>query len=328
MKINLKLGILSLMCGMIISSVSGVYAQSADSYPDKPITIVVPYPPGGFNDTLGRIVGKKLSDAWGKTVLVENKPGAGTVIGSNFVAKSAPDGYTILVAQFPFAANPYLYKSLPYDTLKAFVPVILAGRSPMVLVVNSNSPIKTTGDLLALAKGKPGSVNYGSSGPGSSNHLSMVLFESMSGTSLTQVPYKGSTPLLTDLAGGQVEVAFDAYPHVRPFLQSGKIRPIAIATESRSSLMPEVPTINESGVKGYEASSWHGFVVPAGTPPAVLDKLNKQINLILKQEDIKKTLQEQGVVPDGGTSSQFEIFIKKQMEIWKKVVAQSGITPE
>ncbi len=328
MKINLKLGILSLMCGMIFSSVSGVYAQSADSYPDKPITIVVPYPPGGFNDTLGRIVGKKLSDAWGKTVVVENKPGAGTVIGSNYVAKSAPDGYTMLVAQFPFSANPYLYKSLPYDTLKAFTPVILAGRSPMVLVVNSNSPIKTTGDLLALAKAKPGSVNYGSSGPGSSNHLSMVLFESMSGTSLNQVPYKGSTPLLTDLAGGQVEVAFDAYPHVRPFLQSGKIRPIAIATESRSSLMPEVPTINESGVKGYEASSWHGFVVPAGTPPAVVDKLNKQINLILKQEDIKKTFQEQGVVPDGGTSAQFEIFIKKQMEIWKKVVAQSGITPE
>ena len=328
MKVNLKLSFLSLVFGMAVSSVSSVYAQSADSYPDKPITIVVPYPPGGFNDTLGRIVGKKLSDAWGKTVVVENKPGAGTVIGSNFVAKSAPDGYTILVAQFPFSANPYLYKALPYDTLKAFTPVILAGRSPMVLVVNSNSPIKTTGDLLALAKSKPGSVNYGSSGPGSSNHLSMVLFESMSGTSLTQVPYKGSTPLLTDLAGGQVEVAFDAYPHVRPFLQSGKIRPIAIATEFRSSLMPEVPTINESGVKGYETSSWHGFVVPAGTPPAVVDKLNKQINLILKQDDIKKTFQEQGVVPDGGTSSQFEIFIKKQMEIWKKVVTQSGITPE
>jgi len=328
MKVNLKLSFLSLVLGMAASSVSSVYAQSADSYPDKPITIVVPYPPGGFNDTLGRIVGKKLSDAWGKTVVVENKPGAGTVIGSNFVAKSAPDGYTILVAQFPFSANPYLYKALPYDTLKAFTPVILAGRSPMVLVVNSNSPIKTTGDLLALAKSKPGSVNYGSSGPGSSNHLSMVLFESMSGTSLTQVPYKGSTPLLTDLAGGQVEVAFDAYPHVRPFLQSGKIRPIAIATEFRSSLMPEVPTINESGVKGYEASSWHGFVVPAGTPPAVVDKLNKQINLILKQDDIKKAFQEQGVVPDGGTSSQFEIFIKKQMEIWKKVVTQSGITPE
>ena len=303
-------------------------AQSASSYPDKPITIVVPYPPGGFNDTLGRIVGKKLSDAWGVTVLVENKPGAGTTIGTNFVARSAPDGYTILVAQFPFAANPYLYKTLPYDTLKAFSPIVLAGRSPMVLVANSNSPIKNTSELLALAKAKPGFVNYGSSGPGSSNHLAMVLFEMMAGVSLNQVPYKGSTPLLTDLAGGQVEVAFDAYPHVRPFLQSGKIKPIAIATEARSPLMPDVPTVIESGVKGYESSSWHGFVVPSGTPQAVIDRLNKQINVILKQEDIRKTFNEQGVVPDGGSPSQFEAFIRKQMDIWKKVVAQSGIAPE
>ena len=198
----------------------------------------------------------------------------------------------------------------------------------MVLVANSNSPIKTTGDLLSLAKAKPDSVNYGSSGSGSSNHLAMVLFEMMAGVSLNQVPYKGSTPLLTDLAGGQVEVAFDAYPHVRPFLQSGKIKPIAIATESRSSLMPEVPTVSESGVKGYESSSWHGFVVPAGTPKSVVDKLNKQINLILAQEDIKKTFNEQGVVPDGGTPQQFDSFIRKQMDLWKRVVSKSGITPE
>jgi tripartite-type tricarboxylate transporter receptor subunit TctC len=311
-----------------VANTNLVNAQSANAYPDKPITIVVPYPPGGFNDTLGRIVGKKLSDAWGVTVIVENKPGAGTTIGTNFVAKSAPDGYTVLVAQFPFAANPYLYKTLPYDTLKAFSPIILAGRSPMVLVANSNSPIKTTGELLALAKTKPGFVNYGSSGPGSSNHLAMVLFEMMAGVSLNQVPYKGSTPLLTDLAGGQVEVAFDAYPHVRPFLQSGKIKPIAIATEARSPLMPDVPTVNESGVKGYESFSWHGFVVPAGTPQGVIDKLNKQINVILKQEDIRKTFNEQGVVPDGGSPSQFEVFIRKQMDTWKKVVTQAGITPE
>ena len=198
----------------------------------------------------------------------------------------------------------------------------------MVLVVNSNSPIKSMGDFLSLAKAKPGAVNYGSSGPGSSNHLSMVLFEMMAGVSLNQIPYKGSTPLLTDLAGGQVEVAFDAYPHVRPFLQSGKIRPIAIATEARSSLMADVPTVAESGVKGYEASSWHGFVVPSGTPQPVVDKLNRQINLILKQEDIRKTFNEQGVVPDGGTAAQFEAFIRKQMDIWKKVVSTAGITPE
>ena len=314
--------------GILSVTANQLFAQSPVSYPDKPITIIVPYPPGGFNDTLGRIVGKKLSDAWGVNVVIDNKPGAGTTIGSNFVARSAPDGYTILVAQFPFSANPYLYKSLPYDTLKAFSPVVLAGRAPMVLVVNSNSPIKTTGDLLALAKSKPGSVNYGSSGSGSSNHLSMVLFEMMAGVSLNQIPYKGSTPLLTDLAGGQVEVAFDAYPHVRPFLQSGKIRPIAIATEVRSPLMADVPTVSESGVKGYEASSWHGFVVPSGTPQPVVDKLNRQINLILKQEDIKKTFNEQGVVPDGGTAAQFEVFIRKQMDIWKKVVSNAGITPE
>ena len=236
-----------------------IFAQTASTYPDKPITIVVPYPPGGFNDTLGRIVGKKLSDAWGVTVLVENKPGAGTTIGTNFVARSAPDGYTILVAQFPFAANPFIYKSLPYDSNKAFLPIVLAGRAPMVLVVNENSKIKTLSDLLTAAKKSPGKIDYGSSGSGSSEHLAMALFENMANVSLNQVPYKGSTPLLTDLAGGQVEVAFDVFPMVRPFIQSGKIRPVAIATDSRSPLLPQVPTVAEAGLKGYEVSSWHGF---------------------------------------------------------------------
>lgn len=328
MRIKTVTYFLAFVVGVFGLTSSQLFAQGSAAYPEKPITIIVPYPPGGFNDTLGRIVGKRLSDAWGVNVVIDNKPGAGTTIGTNFVARSTPDGYTILVAQFPFAANPYLYKSLPYDTLKAFSPVVLAGRSPMVLVVNSNSPIKTMSEFLALAKAKPGSVNYGSSGPGSSNHLAMVLFEMMAGVSLNQVPYKGSTPLLTDLAGGQVEVAFDAYPHVRPFLQSGKIRPVAIATEVRSPLMPDVPTVNESGVKGYEASSWHGFVVPSGTPKLVVEKLNKQINLILKQEDIRKIFNEQGVVPDGGTPVQFETFIGKQMDIWKKVVSTAGVTSE
>lgn len=304
------------------------YAQGVGSYPDKPITIVVPYPPGGFNDTLGRIVGKKLSDAWGVTVIVDNKPGAGTTIGTNFVARSAPDGYTILVAQFPFAANPFIYKNLPYDSSKAFAPIVLAGRAPMVLVVNENSKIKTLADLLSAARRDPGKINYGSSGSGSSEHLAMALFEGMANVSLNQVPYKGSTPLLTDLAGGQVEVAFDVFPMVRPFIQSGKIRPVAIATDTRSSLLPQVPTMAEAGLKGYEVSSWHGFMAPAGTPSAIIDKLNKQINLILKDEDIKKTFNEQGVVPDGGTPQQFDSFIRKQMDIWKRVVSKSGITPE
>lgn len=328
MYLNKIKNVLYLICIVLFALCGTASAQKTTSYPEKTITIVVPYPPGGFNDTLGRIVAKKLNDAWGVNVIVENKPGAGTTIGTNLVARSAADGYNILVAQFPFAANPYLYKSLPYDTLKAFSPVILAGRSPMVLVVNSNSSIKSMDEFLAKAKEKQGQLNYGSSGPGSSNHLSMVLFEMMANIRLNQVPYKGSTPLLNDLAGGQVEVAYDAYPHVRPFLQSGKVRPIAIATEARSSLMPDVPTVTESGVKGYEASSWHGFVVPAGTPQTVIEKLNKEINAILRQDDVKKIFQEQGVVPDGGSPSQFDLFIRKQMELWNKVVVQSGITPE
>ena len=319
---------LALVVGMFGFTSSQLFAQGSAAYPEKPITIIVPYPPGGFNDTLGRIVGKKLSDAWGVNVIIENKPGAGTTIGTNFVARSAPDGYTILVAQFPFAANPFIYKSLPYDTSKAFSPVVLAGRAPMVLVVNENSKIKSLGDLLAAAKKSPGKIDYGSSGSGSSEHLAMALFENMANVSLNQIPYKGSTPLLTDLAGGQVEVAFDVFPMVRPFIQSGKIRPIAIATDMRSPLLPQVPTVTEAGLKGYEVSSWHGFMVPSGTPPAIIDKLNKQINSILTQEDIKKTFNEQGVVPDGGTANQFDVFIRKQMEIWKKVVAQAGIIPE
>jgi len=324
-----KFGIFLVITISIYGSIGQpIFAQTASTYPDKPITIVVPYPPGGFNDTLGRIVGKKLSDAWGVTVLVENKPGAGTTIGTNFVARSAPDGYTILVAQFPFAANPFIYKSLPYDSNKAFLPIVLAGRAPMVLVVNENSKIKTLSDLLTAAKKSPGKIDYGSSGSGSSEHLAMALFENMANVSLNQVPYKGSTPLLTDLAGGQVEVAFDVFPMVRPFIQSGKIRPVAIATDSRSPLLPQVPTVAEAGLKGYEVSSWHGFMVPAGTPSAIVDKLNKQINVILLQDDIKKTFNDQGVVPDGGTAGQFEVFIRKQMEVWKKVVSQAGITPE
>ena len=205
---------LALVVGMFGFTSSQLFAQGSAAYPEKPITIIVPYPPGGFNDTLGRIVGKKLSDAWGVNVIIENKPGAGTTIGTNFVARSAPDGYTILVAQFPFAANPFIYKSLPYDTSKAFSPVVLAGRAPMVLVVNENSKIKSLGDLLAAAKKSPGKIDYGSSGSGSSEHLAMALFENMANVSLNQIPYKGSTPLLTDLAGGQVEVAFDVFPRI------------------------------------------------------------------------------------------------------------------
>ena len=303
-------------------------ARAQDSYPTKPIRIVVPYPAGGFNDTLGRLVATKLSVAWKQPVIVDNKPGGGTVIGTQAAATAPADGYTLLVVQFPFAANPWLYKSLPYDSAKAFAPVVLAGRSPMLIVSHAAGPLRTLGDVLAAAKAKPGALNYGSSGAGSSNHLAMALFESVSGTRLTQVPYKGSTPLLTDLAGGQVDLAVDLLPHALPFIQSGKVRALAIASTERSPLMPELPTAAEAGVPGYEVTSWHGFVVPAGTPQPVIDKLNRELNTILAMDDVKKVFAQQGVVPDGGTPAQFRRFIDSQMTLWKKVVQDGRITAE
>lgn len=319
-----------LLCFIFFSAINlfNFSIAQESNYPSKPIRIVVPYPPGAFNDTLGRLMANKLSLAWNVPVVVENKPGGGTVIGTQAVASALPDGYTLLVVQFPFAANLWLYKSLPYDTNKAFLPVMLAGRAPMVLAVNAESPIRSVGQMLETARSKPKKLNYGSSGPGSSNHLAMALFESVSKTELTQIPYKGSSPMLAGLAGGQVEFAFDAMPHVQPFIQSGKVRALAIASSKRSALMPDLPTIAESGVPDYEVSSWHGFVVPAGTPEHIVEKLNREMNSILKLQDVQEVFRREGVMIDGGTPGVFSQFIVSQMELWKKVILQNKIVVE
>lgn len=318
----------TLAMGAVLAAGGGMAHAQEKGFPDRMVRIVVPYPPGGFNDTLGRLVAARLAEMWKQSVVVENKPGAGTMIGTTQVARAPADGYTLLVNQFPFAANPFLYKKMNYDTRADFAPVVLAGRSPMLLVVNESAPYRSVADLLQAARQAPGTVTYGSSGSGSSNHLAMALFESMAGISLVQVPYKGSTPMLTDLAGGQIPVAFDAFPHVLPFIQTGKIRPIAIADDKRSTLMPDLPTISESGVQGYEVSSWHGFMVPAGTPQDIVQKLNRDINAVLEEEAVKKTFREQGVVPDGGSSEAFGQFIDQQMALWERVVKEAGIQAE
>ncbi len=304
----------------------GTGAAQAQEYPTKPVRIVVPYPAGGFNDTLGRLAAKHLGDYWKKPVIVDNKPGAGTMIGTKEVAGAAPNGHTILVVQFPYAANPWLYKNIAYDTQKAFAPVLLAGRSPMLLVTHAQSPYRTASELLAAARAKPNVLTYGSSGAGSSNHLAMALFETATGTQMRQVPYKGSTPMLTDLAGGQFDVAMDLLPHAMPFMQTSRVRPLAIAASKRSPLLPDVPTAAEAGIPGYEVSSWHGFVVPSGTPQSVIDKLNTDLNRMLHEDEVQKAFAAQGVVPDGGTPAQFRGFIDGQMALWKKVVSDRNIT--
>lgn len=316
------------MCVLLMPVATAQSPAPSANFPNKPVRIVVPYPPGGFNDTLGRLAASNLSRLWKQPVVVDNKPGGGTVIGTQAVATAAADGHTLLVIQFPFAANPWLYKSLPYDSEKAFTPVVLAGRSPMLLVTNARSPLQTLADVLSKARARPDALNYGSSGAGSSNHLAMAYFEALAGVQLMQVPYKGSTPLLTDLAGGQLDLAFDALPHVLPFIQSGKVRPIAIANAKRSPLMPDLPTVVEAGLPNYEVSSWHGFVVPAGTPADLVERINRDLNTVLALPEVKRVFEQQGVVPDGGTPAQFKAFIDAQMALWKKVVIQGRITAE
>lgn len=306
---------------------SAAYAQ-AQSYPSKPIRIVVPYTPGGFNDTMARVVGKKLQDAWGQAVIVDNRPGGGTIIGSDHVAKSAPDGYTLLVVGFPLPVNQYLYKKLPYDTAKDFAPVILGGQSPSVMVVNASSPHKTAKDVVAAAKAKPGKLNYGSSGNGTSNHLIMSYFMNVAGIEMTQIPYKGSAPMVAALLGNEVDVNFDNLPHVIPHVKAGKMRALAITSAKRSSLAPEVPTVAELGWPGFEVQVFYGFAAPAQTPPEIVNKLNTEINKILAMDDVKKSFLEAGVEPVGGSVQQFDTFFREQSAKWSKVIKDANIKPE
>jgi tripartite-type tricarboxylate transporter receptor subunit TctC len=289
----------------------------------------VPYPPGGFNDTLGRTLAAKLQEAWGQPALVENKPGGNTLIGTDAVAKAAADGYTLLVVAFPFAVTPSLIRDMPYDTVKDFAPIALCAQSPNVLVVNPHVlAVKTVGELIALAKSKPGALSYASTGNGSSNHISMELFESLAGVRLLHVPYKGSAPAVVDMLGGQVQVMFDNAPNVMPQVRAGKLRALAQSGATRSPVAPDLPTVAEAGVPGYEVTVWFGLVAPAGTPRAVVAKLNAEVLRILSMPDVRERFLALGVEPLGSTPDEFATHIRAQMDKWAKVVKDAGIKAE
>ncbi len=300
----------------------------AENYPNKTIRYIVPYPPGAFNDTMGRIFAQKLSEAWGVPVVVENRPGGGTLIGTDSVAKAPPDGYTLLGVAFPFGSNPSIYKSLPYDTVKDFTPLILGGQTQNLLVVRPSLPTNTVQEFLDYARKNPGKVSYGSTGIGSSNHLSMELFKSMTGLNIVHVPYKGSAPMVNDLLGDHIDTAFDNTPNVLPQVNAGKLRALGVSSKTRSSLAGDVPTISEAGAPGYEVNVWFGVVGPVGMAPALIRKLNGEMNAILRMEDVRRRFLEQGVEPAGGSPEQFSNHIKAEIAKWAKVVKDANIQPE
>jgi tripartite-type tricarboxylate transporter receptor subunit TctC len=301
------------------------FGALAQGYPNRSIRLVVPFPAAGTTDILARAVAQKLTESLGQSVVVDNRPGAAGNIGSDLVAKSSPDGYTLLMGTVgTHAINPSLYSKMPYDHLKDFVPVVLVAGVPNVLVVNPALPINSVADLIKLAKDKPGTINFASSGSGTSIHLSGELFKTMAGVDMTHVPYKGSAPALTDLMGGQVQIMFDNLPSSLAQIKAGKLRAVAVTSMNRAPALPNVPTINESGLPGFEASSWFGVLAPAGTPAPIVARINAEVNKWLQSADAREKLLGQGAEAAGGSPEQFATFIRAETEKWAKVVKASG----
>jgi tripartite-type tricarboxylate transporter receptor subunit TctC len=314
---------LAIAAVLSIGNVAPASAQGA--YPTKPVRLVVPFPPGGTTDILARAVAQKLSETWGQQVIVDNRPGAGGNIGSELVAKSAPDGYTLLMGTVgTHAINPSLYAKMPYDHVKDFTPVILVAGVPNVLVVNPSLPVNSVSELIAYGKANPNKLNFASSGNGTSIHLSGELFRTMTGVQMTHVPYKGSSPALTDLIAGQVQLMFDNLPSSLQFIKAGKLRALAVTSLERSSALPDVPTLAESGLPGFEASSWFGVLAPAGTPNDIIVKLNTAIAGWLATADAKEKLAAQGAIAAGGAPDAFVRHIAAESSKWAKVVKASG----
>jgi tripartite-type tricarboxylate transporter receptor subunit TctC len=313
-------------CAALIG-LGGVAA--AQDYPSRPVKIVVPFPAGGSNDIIARILAQKLSERMGQQFVVENRGGAGGNIGAEAVASSEPDGYTLLLsAPGPLTSNMALYKNLPFDPTKAFAPVALIAQVPIVLMVHPSVDVKNVKELIALAKAKPGTINFGSSGNGSTNHLAGELLKSMAGINIVHVPYKGAAPAMNDLIAGHIPVMFDNMPAVLPQVQGKKVNAIAVAGARRASAMPDVPTVAESGVPGFDASAWFGLVAPAKAPPAVLKKLEGEVAAILKMPDVQKRFTELGAEPGNVSGAAFGKFLADETVKWTKVIQTSGAKVE
>lgn len=298
----------------------------AQNYPSRPIRLILPFAAGGLVDVPGRILAQKLTESLGQPLVVENRPGAGSTIGADYVAKSRPDGYTLMITSTTHVISANLYKPLPYDALRDFAPVMKLAEGPYVLVVHPGLPAKSVRELVALAKSRPGRIDYGSSGNGSSQHLVAALFAAMTGVQLNHVPYKGSDRATQDLIGGQVSVGFLGTPGALPHLRSGRLRALAVSTAKRSAGLPDVPTMQEAGVPGYEATIWLGLFAPSGTPRDVLAKLHAEITKVLAAPEARAGVAATGLEVSFSPTDEFAAFVRAEHEKWGKVVRDTGAT--
>jgi len=316
-------------CLFTMLPTAALSADAPEAWPTKRITYVVPFAPGGNTDTLARIISEKLTGTLGQPVIVDNKPGAGGNIGSDFVAKAKPDGYTILGGTISsHAINSSIYPKMPYDATKDFEPITLIASSPLVLAVPANSPYKTAKDLLAAAKAKPGDLTFASAGTGTSPHLAGELLKSVAHVDVTHVPYKGSGPAVTDLIAGHVQFMFDTALIVGPHIKAGKLRPLAVTSSKRVKTLPDVPTLVEAGLPGYEIGSWQAIFAPAGTPKPIVQKLNTSIVGVLKMPDVQERLAGLGMDTVAGTPDELGQFQKAEVVKWSKIVKEANIKPE
>jgi len=300
---------------------------AAQDYPTRPVRLIIPFPPGGSNDVVGRLIATHLAERLGKQVVVDNRSGAGGVIGTEIVAKSPPDGYTLLIISMAHAVNPWLYK-LAYDPIKDFAPVGLLARGANVLVVHPSLPVHSVKDLIALAKREPGDLQYASAGIGSFQHLGGELFKLMAGVDILHVPFKGGGPALVDVVGGHTKVMFSSVVQTVPHIRSGKLRALGTGGLVRSPVLPDVPTVAEAGVPGYEAVNWWGMVAPTGTPRAIIDKLNRELEAVQKSPEVQKQLANEGAEPVPMSAADFGAYMVGEMSKWEKVVKQGGIKAE
>jgi tripartite-type tricarboxylate transporter receptor subunit TctC len=308
----------------LITSALAAGAQ-AQSFPSKTVRLVVPFAAGGSTDIVGRILAQKLNEMWGQPVIVDNRAGGSTVIGTDIVAKAPPDGHTLLITPAPFTIVPSLAKKLPYDPRRDFEPITLINTTPLVVVVHPGVPAKSIKELVALAKAKPGALNFGSSGSGGSNHLAGELFNAMAGVKMVHVPYKGNAPALIDLVGGHVDLVFNGLTSALPLIKSGKLRPLGVTSLKRAGALPEAPTLDEQGLKGFQAVAWNGLTAPARTPREVIAKINADVLKVVRSPELVEKLKSEGSDPVGSSVPDYAAFLRDEIEKWAKVIKFANV---